>query len=89
MKHAYFIDLRRYAEDLFGSSAKQTTTVQVQIQLKTGAGSKTLKDQAFDWGTVNAQNANRDEALFQYFSFMSYLETLSFMDLKGGIYSHA
>lgn len=29
MKHAYHIDLRRFAKDLFGSSAKQSSTIQV------------------------------------------------------------
>lgn len=31
MKYAYRIDLRRFMEDFYGSSAKQTTTVQVMI----------------------------------------------------------
>jgi hypothetical protein len=43
MKYAYHLDLRRFSGDFFGSSAKQTTTVQLQITLKTGPGSRTIK----------------------------------------------
>lgn len=77
-KMAYFIDLRRFSGDLFGSSAKQTTTVQVQISLL--PGSITMKGQPAGW-VVGA--ANGDQA-FNQFSFMSYLETMGMMDLKGG-----
>jgi hypothetical protein len=37
MKYSYRIDLRRFMEDLFGSSAKQNTTIQVQITLAEAA----------------------------------------------------
>lgn len=87
IKYGYFIDLRRFSKDMFGSSAKQTTTIQVQITLKTGEGSRTLKAQPSDWVQAGADAA--DLCAFDRFSFISYLETLSFIDLKGGVYSMA
>ena len=79
MKYAYRIDLRRFIDDMFGSSAKQTTTVQVQITLaEAGQAQRTYPDQAADWNAAGAEYAN--------FSFYSFLETLNFMELKGGVY---
>ena len=89
MKYAYHLDLRRFSGDFFGSSAKQTTTVQLQITLKTGPGSRTIKGQVVDWGVQDIGNGhdNRDEALFSNFTFYSYLELLNFFELRSGVYS--
>ena len=76
LKCAYRIDLRRFAEDLFGSSAKQTTTVQVQINLAE-AGQFTMPNQAGGW----------DATAYGNFSLYSFLETLSFMECRNGVYT--